>query len=270
MKAITKILVTGIGIGVGVYMAQLGEKESRFLKEKLKNPFQNQNKDNKRDDLSDTSSQDTDFLGKFKKSVKKVLDFSNKDTDNVSEESVPEDNDLTTHSEPSDTEKPRTIEDELKDGKDEFAYLLPLTKSLVSVDEECKIDSDMVYKSWEDGLSDKYPLLLSEFDAVSKNSDYESDTADDEKLKKVLSLWLDYLEKFRICEYSDNSVNEDGLVTVTVENRRFYINGRDFEDGEVCSVRRKPWVYNETVYCSGILDALDATADTVPQEDHNE
>ncbi len=236
MKKITKFLILSAGIGAVIYMTQMGERDNRKLKELLNdvNPFNRyKNKEN------DKKKQEKVFVRKKEAKPAESVNIPAEESEDSS--SVIEVNQ-------------KTVEEELQDGKELFSYLLPLTKKGTEIKETDKaLDYGYVIQNWKDALAGDCELLKAEFDSLLQESGIALDEINSEEAAIVFSKWLDYLENLGIHEYSDESLDENGNVTVSVKNRKFYINGRNFKDGLVCAVEKNPWLYNDELYYKGIL-----------------
>lgn len=226
---------------------------------------------NSAEDKTDNNSSDnTEFFQKVKSCFKSLINYDKKKPNGseINKEVVYKEDDK---NEVTSAEEELTIEDELNKNKDSIGYSLHSTKLILddSNFQNVRINYISTYKNWKDTFETcGCKNLLEQYEKLMNEKEINFDETDNEKLVDFLNAWILYFQNdLKIYEYIDDSTDENGCVTVTVENRRFYVNGKDFKDGEVCSVRRKPWIYNEVVYYDGILDTPKKSQELLTEEE---
>ena len=100
--------------------------------------------------------------------------------------------------------------------------------------------------------------LLAAYDDLAEKYNMDFVYVDENAAEEFLKNWIKFFNEFGVYQYKDKTLNEDGNVVITRENRAYYENGKLFADGSVCKVVETAWVLkNGDIYFCGKLEAIE-------------
>lgn len=177
--------------------------------------------------------------------------------------------------------KPRTepvvprAEDAIKENRF-LGNIISMTISVLKdeITEKDHISYATIYKNWDTSLQIiGSKRLTDEYNRISKKEGIDPKCIDDSTAKKVIAHWMSFLTELGIQRYKDESLNENGNVVVTAENRSYYENGVKFPDGAECRVVEIPLTFKGEFYYEGKLETVEnipAKQTTVEAEEKGE